>query len=75
MVKKPTLDIEDRILREHIESLQSESQGNIIELSAAPTASVPLLEADEIGIYNNTLYQRKENTIYVYNSDSQITVT
>ena len=52
-----------------------EAQGNILELSTAPTASVPLLEPGQVGKYSNDIYWRVEKTIYKISSDSQITVT
>ena len=74
-VKKPTLDIEDRVTREHVESLQENSQGTIISLDAAPTASAPLIEDQEWGVYSNVLYQRVGDTILVFTPGSTITVT
>jgi hypothetical protein len=75
MVKKPTLDIENTVVREHIESLQGESYQNVLELSAAPTATAPLLEDNQWGVYSNVLYQRVSNTILVFTPGSTITVT
>lgn len=74
-LKKPTDDIKDITLRDHIEHLQQEALGNILELAAAPTAPAPLLTDNEIGIYNNSLYVRQGNIIYVFTSDSQITIS
>ena len=52
-----------------------EAQGNIIILTSAPTADVPLLRANEIGQYLNDIYWRVGQTIYKISSDSQIVVT
>ena len=75
MIKKPTLDIQDEVVREHVESLQAESQGTVLELDAAPLAATPLIQDTEWGIYSNSLYIRQGMTIYVFASDSQITAT
>jgi len=75
MVKKPILDIQDEITRLHIESLQEETQQNVIELSAAPTATAPLLQDREIGSYNNILYMRVSGSIFVITPSSVIVVT
>lgn len=75
MLIKPTGDIKDENIRTHIEHLQAEAQGNIIILSAAPTASAPLLQANEWGQYGNSFYCRVGQVIYVFASSSQITIT
>jgi len=75
MIKKPSDDIQDFNLRSHIEFLQENTQGNALELSAAPTATEPLLEDKEVGQYGNDLYFRVGNTIYKLSSDEQITVS
>ena len=75
MVKKPTGDIEDIVLKDHVDSVNANFLQNAIELDAAPTAAVPLLDDDEVGIYSNAIYWRKSSTIYVFSSDSQITIT
>ena len=75
MVKKPTLDIEDIVLREHVESINDEFSENIIVLSAAPTATEPLLNDNQRGIFGTDVYIRKGVTIYVVAADSTITVT
>ncbi len=75
MVKKPTLDIPDEVTRLHVESLQEETQQNVIELSAAPTAAAPLLQDREIGSYSNILYMRVSSKIFVITPSSIITIT
>lgn len=49
--------------------------GNPIKLSAAPTASEPLLEDNTWGIYSNTLYLRNGGTILVFSPSSTITIS
>lgn len=51
------------------------AQGTLIELDAAPTADVPLLTENQIGIYSNSIYWRVSDTIYIFASDSQIAIT
>lgn len=75
MLIRPTGDIKDDTTRQHIEHLQAEAQGNIIILSAVPTASAPLLQAGEIGQYGTSFYCRVGEVIYVFASSSQITIT
>ena len=75
MVKKYTGDIEDKVLRDHIDNINEEFSQNAIELSAAPTATEPLIDDNDSGIFGNALYVRKGSTIYVFNSDSQISIT
>jgi hypothetical protein len=75
MPKRSTLDIEDDVLRQHFDNINSDFMENVIALSVVPTASEPLLLDNQAGIYSNTLYKRKGSTIYVFNSDSQITIT
>ena len=52
-----------------------EALGRIEVLSAAPTATAPILKEDEIGLYSNALYARKNDVIYSFSSDSQTTIT
>lgn len=73
--KRPTLDIEDVVVREHIEALQENSQLVLVGIDAAPTAGTPLLEDQQWGIYSGSLYIRDGNTISVFTADSSITVT
>jgi hypothetical protein len=75
MLNKPTNDIKDESVKNHIEFLNQEAQGKIIELSDTPTSTVPLLEAGEWGVYSNVLYHRVGNTILVFTPGSTITVT
>ena len=75
MIIKPADDIQDGILREHVRFLQENVQGNILSLSSAPTATEPLLQDNESGVYSNILYVRKVNKIYVFNPTSTITIT
>lgn len=65
-------DVETRLAVEHI--LQ-EGFGNPIALSAVPTATIPLLEANSWGMYNGIIYIRRADTIYVVTPSSTITVT
>uniref|UniRef100_A0A6M3J512 Uncharacterized protein n=1 Tax=viral metagenome TaxID=1070528 RepID=A0A6M3J512_9ZZZZ len=75
MIIKHAGDIEDFVVREHVEFLQENAQGTVLELGAVPTATVPLLEDGEWGVYSGSLYIRKSSTIYVFVADSTITVT
>ena len=77
MVNRPTDKIQDTDTRLGVESLQQEKMPNPIEdeLSAAPTASDPLLNANEWGFYGSELYLRIGNTIFKMTADSTITVT
>ena len=75
MIKKPLDKIKDDDTREALDFIQEEVQGNPLELSAAPTATAPLLENFETGIYNNVLYLRKGSTILVFTPGSTITIT
>lgn len=75
MVQRATGDIDNNILKDHVESLQQEKQENIIILSAAPTATEPLLEDNQHGVFGGVKYERKANTIYVYTPSSTITIT
>ena len=73
--KRPTGDIKDELIRLHVEAIQEEGFGNVIALTAVPTATVPLLEDNQWGEYNNILYQRIRDTIFVFTPGSTITVT
>jgi hypothetical protein len=75
MLRKPTNEITDENVRSHLEFIQEEGQGKIIILSAAPTASEPLLDANEIGSYGNDIYWRIGQVIHKFSSDTQITIT
>jgi len=75
MLVKPVTHLQDEETRNHIEWIYEQAQGKVISLSAAPTATVPLLEADEVGKYGNDIYWRIGNTILKFSSDSQITVS
>lgn len=74
-VLKPTLDIDDDIMRQHVESLQENSQKKLVGIDAAPTATDPLLDDGESGIVSGNLYWRDGNTIFVFTADSTITIT
>ena len=58
MVTKPTGDIEDKVLKDHLDSINQEMQQKIITLSATPTASDPLLDDGEIGDDGTDLWFR-----------------
>ena len=75
MINRPTDDLKENSIRAHIEHIQQEAQGNILILSAAPTASAPLLQDLEVGQYGTSFYWRVGSTIYVFASSSQITIT
>lgn len=75
MLNKDTTDIKEQVIKDHFDSINENAQGKVIELSAAPTASAPLLEAGEIGKFGNDIYERVENTILKFSSDDQIVIT
>jgi hypothetical protein len=67
--------IQDEVTRKAIEDVHSGAQGVSLELDAAPTATAPVLQDNERGIYSGALYERKGNTIYVFTPSSTITIT
>lgn len=73
--KRPTEPIKDDEIRKHIEDLQEEVTGEVIELSAAPTASEPLLEDMEWGVYDDILYHRVKSKIYEFTPTETITIS
>lgn len=75
MIKKPLDDVKEINLREHLQFIQEEAAGNALELSAAPTATEPLLEDGEAGVYGGLIYSRIGDTIYVVTPSSTISVT
>lgn len=75
MLKRNTDVIIDVETKAAIEFILEEGLGKAIELDAVPTATVPLLSADEWGIYSGILYFRKANIVYVVAPSSTITVT
>ena len=75
MLPKSTNLIQDAEVKDHIDFIHQEAQGKPIILSTAPTAAVPLLNADEWGVYGGLLYIRKANIIYVITPSSTITVS
>ncbi len=75
MIPKPTGLIKDTEVKDHLEFIQDKAQGTILSLDAAPTATVPLLAANEAGVYSSVLYWRVADTILVFTPSSTITVT
>lgn len=73
--KRPIEQIKDPEIREQVKELQEKSTGEIIDLSATPTASSPLLEDGEWGKDGNDIWIRKGNTLLQYLSDSQISIS
>jgi len=69
---EPIKEIDSQDIFKHI---FENGQQNILTLDAAPAAAVPLLEPNEIGKYSTSIYWRIADTILVFASDSQITVT
>ena len=74
MIKRNTELIQDKETREAFEFMQENALGTAITLSAVPTADVPLIQANEWGVYAGVLYFRVENTIYVVTPSSTIAV-
>lgn len=75
MLKRNTELIKDEEIRLAIKFIQEEALGKIIELSAVPVPTVPLLEDDTIGRYLNIIYIRKGMKVYVVTPSSVITIT
>lgn len=75
MALRSPLDIHDEVVRLHVENLQSEKQGALLELSASPTADEPLLLDKEIGVYSGSIYWRFGSSIYRIDPDATITIT
>lgn len=75
MLEKPTNEVIDRITRDHLEHIYQSAQGKVLELSAVPTATAPLLSDGERGVYANVLYERVGNNINVITPTSTIVVT
>lgn len=74
MLKKPTDRIKDSDIREHFDFIQAEALGNMLELAAIPTTTVPLLSDNEIGRYLDKIYIRKGLRIYRLDPGAVITV-
>lgn len=75
MINRPTDRIQDEDVRLAIDYILQEGLGNAIELAAVPTATEPLLQANEWGYYSGVLYFRMGQTIFVITPSSTITVT
>jgi len=75
MIKKALDLIKDNEVKEAINHLQENAQGNPLDLGAAPTATTPLLEDGEEGIYSDVLYKRQGGTILVFTPSSTITIS
>ncbi len=67
--------IKDEETREQFRELEENSLSNVIQLDAAPTADVPLLEDTTIGEFESVLYWRVRNKILVLTPSSTITLT
>lgn len=75
MIKRNTEQIKDDELKHAIDFIQEEAFGKAIELSAAPTAGVPLLQDGEWGFFAGILYVRIQMNIYAVTPSSIIVVT
>lgn len=75
MLKRNTELIKDDETRLALNFIQEEALGKAIELSAVPTATIPLLEDDTIGVFADVIYIRKGMKIYVITPSSVITIT
>lgn len=73
--KRPTDAIKDVEIRQQIEDIQEDATGRVIELSAAPTATVPLLQDGERGTYGGILYSRVANNVFAFTPSSTTVVT
>lgn len=67
--------IQDEVTRKALENVHEGAQGVSLELDAAPTATSPILQDNERGIYSGALYERKGKTIYVFTPSSTITIS
>jgi hypothetical protein len=75
MIPKPLDKIADVELRDVLTHIQEESLGRALELSAAPSASAPLLQDNEVGKYNNKYYRRIGSQIFEVTPSSVINIT
>jgi len=73
--KRPTGDIENENTRLHIESVQEEAIGNPIILSAAPTATAPLLSANEVGQNGSDIFIRVGQKLFKLTAADVIDIT
>jgi hypothetical protein len=62
-------------IRNALDFIQENALGKAIELSAVPTATEPLLQDGEWGVYAGLIYYRVSMTIYVITPSSTITVS
>jgi hypothetical protein len=75
MIEKNVGNIKDIDTRQTFEHIFREAFGLPLQLSAAPTATAPLLKANEWGFYSGKLYYRIQNIIYEVTPSSTITVS
>lgn len=75
MLKKSTDRIKDADVKDQIDFIQQEALGNVITLGAIPTATEPLLENDQIGLFSDKLYIRKTGKVYRIDPGLVITIT
>lgn len=73
--KRPLELIKDDEVREQIKDIQENVTGNVIALSAAPTATAPLLEDGERGTFENKWYSRVGSVIHEFTPSQNITIT
>ena len=73
MLNRNTELIKDEDTRQAINFILEEGMGNPIILESEPAAGVPLLNANEWGVYSGKVYIRKAQIIYVVPS-STITI-
>lgn len=75
MVKETFGNIKDDDTRTSFEFLQEAlQQKDLPELSAAPTTTEPLLEANEAGWYGDKMYKRIAGTVYEFTPSDTIVV-
>ena len=73
--KRPIDAIKDTEIREQFKEIQEGAIGNVLQLSAAPTASTPLLQDNEIGEISDKLYIRVQDKIYEITPSTVTTIT
>ncbi|MEN6414373.1 MAG: hypothetical protein ABFC84_16670 [Veillonellales bacterium] len=75
MLEVSTNLVKDDETKNVLNHIFQEAQGKVLTLSAAPTATAPLLKDYEWGVYSNVLYQRVGSTILVFTPGSTVAIT
>jgi len=75
MLPKYVANIQDETVRKTFEHVFEGAQSPAYGLSAAPTATAPLLQDGEKGTYSGVYYVRQGNSILAFTPGSIISVT